>query len=250
MTGALLLASDPAVPLQASTKQYVDLHVMRNGDTLTGALFLASNPTAPLQAATKQYIDNQFSTALTTAGGTFTGRLFWRATRPSQPKPQRSNMLTPRCHGLAIPLPEALLLASDPVASTQAATKNYVDTQVLTALPLSGGSLTGISHAQSRTQPIASQAATKHYVDAQVATALPVAGGSSDRVALFGRGTDLCTACGHEAIRRWPGGDGTSSLGRHADRHAHPSGCANGTIAGRHEVVRRCESQFCTVSST
>ncbi len=48
MTGALLLASDPAAPLQASTKQYVDLHVNRAGDTLTGALYLAANPTAPL----------------------------------------------------------------------------------------------------------------------------------------------------------------------------------------------------------
>ncbi len=94
MTGALLLASDPAVPLQASTKQYVDLRVSRTGDTLTGALYLAANPSAPLQAATKQYVDGQLIAGLPSSGGTLTG---------------------------------PLTLAGVPTTPLQAATKSYVD---------------------------------------------------------------------------------------------------------------------------
>jgi hypothetical protein len=44
MTGALILAADPAAALGAATKQYADLRVLRSGDTMTGALILNADP--------------------------------------------------------------------------------------------------------------------------------------------------------------------------------------------------------------
>lgn len=66
LTGALVLAADPAAAMQASTKQYTDAQVATRlplaGGTLTGALTLAANPASALQAATKQYVDTTVST--------------------------------------------------------------------------------------------------------------------------------------------------------------------------------------------
>ncbi len=103
-----------------------------------------------------------------------------------------------------------MTLAGDPTASLQSATKQYVDTQVATALPKSGGTLSGaLTLAADPATPLQSatkqyvdtrvsrsgdtltgalvlagdptsalQAATKQYVDGQVATALPKSGGA------------------------------------------------------------------------
>ena len=58
----------------------------------------------------------------------------------------------------------ALALPSNPTAALQAATKQYVDTRVATAMPLAGGTLTG--SLVLATDPIVpQQAATKRYVD-------------------------------------------------------------------------------------
>jgi hypothetical protein len=59
ITGPLLLASDPTLTTQATTKHYVDQRVMRAGDTMAGTLTLAADPTQPLQAATKDYVDSR-----------------------------------------------------------------------------------------------------------------------------------------------------------------------------------------------
>ena len=79
MAGALTLASDPAAPLQAATKNYVDNQVATlvptTGGTLAGALTLAGDPTSALQATTKQYTDAQVATTVPKAGGTMTGPL-------------------------------------------------------------------------------------------------------------------------------------------------------------------------------
>ncbi len=62
-----------------------------------------------------------------------------------------------------------LTLAAIPTASLQAAPKTYVDSQIATALPKVGGTLTGALFLAS--DPTSSaQAATKNYVDNQVAT--------------------------------------------------------------------------------
>ncbi len=144
MTGSLTLAADPTSLLHASTKQYTDARVLRNGDTLTGSLTLSADPVSALQATTKQYVDNQVGGALPKAGGTLTG---------------------------------PLSLSADPTTAGQAATKRYVDTQVGTALPLTGGTVTGPLTLNS-SPTIASQAATKQYVDSQISTALPLSGGT------------------------------------------------------------------------
>ena len=66
MTGAIVLAADPAAAMQPSTKQYTDaadaLKVAKAGDTMTGALVLSGNPAANLEAAPKQYVDSTVST--------------------------------------------------------------------------------------------------------------------------------------------------------------------------------------------
>ncbi len=74
----------------------------------------------------------------------------------------------------------ALVLAADPSAAMQAATKQYVDAQVASAsssaaagnLPLAGGTMTGaITLAGAPT--VANHASTKTYVDSSVAIAAP-----------------------------------------------------------------------------
>jgi hypothetical protein len=63
-SGPVVLAADPLVPAQASTKQYTDTRVFRTGDTLSGPLILASDPVAAAQAATKNYVDVQVLSSL------------------------------------------------------------------------------------------------------------------------------------------------------------------------------------------
>ena len=71
----------------------------------------------------------------------------------------------------------ALTLASDPIASRQAATKAYVDQATLQALSLTGGTLTGmLSLAAGPTQLL--HAASKAYVDTATSGLLSAAGGS------------------------------------------------------------------------
>ncbi len=98
MTGPVILAADPARPLEAATKQYVDAGtgaaLPKVGGTLTGPLALASDPTQPLHAATKHYVDLTTQGMLPVAGGTLTG---------------------------------SLSLNGDPTAPLGAATKQYVD---------------------------------------------------------------------------------------------------------------------------
>ena len=71
MTGPLVLPADPTLPLQATTKQYVDnrlsqadaLYLNITGDAMTaGDLALFRDPSLNLHAATKQYVDAQRDT--------------------------------------------------------------------------------------------------------------------------------------------------------------------------------------------
>ncbi len=115
MTGALSLAGDPTLPLNAVTKRYVDTQVggllPLGGGAMTGALTLSGNPTAPLHASTKQYVDAQTLGALPVAGGSMTGNL---------------------------------TLAADPTAAMHASTKQYVD-GVGVSLEASGAKGDGIT---------------------------------------------------------------------------------------------------------
>ena len=176
LTGPLTLAADPTLALQAATKEYADARLLRSGDTLTGPLMLAGDPTSALQAATKEYADAR----LLRSGDTLTGPLVLSADPASALQAATKNYVDTQV-GTALPksggtLTGILTLASDPASAGQAATKNYVDAQVATAMPLNGGTLAGALTLAG--DPAATnQAATKHYVDTQVATAVPLSGG-------------------------------------------------------------------------
>lgn len=164
----LTLAADPALALEAATKQYVDnrdaLYVPLAGGTMTGILTLSGAPSQPLHAATKAYADLKL--ALT--GGTLSG---------------------------------ALTLVADPAVALGAATKQYVDAvrTLVTGsyLPLSGGTMTGsLFLAGDPASPTG--AATKQYVDAlrsfAAATYLPLAGGTMTGGISFGAVLDTGSA--------------------------------------------------------
>lgn len=57
LTGPLVLAADPAAPLQAATKQYADTFLPKSGGAMTGMLTIFADPTNPAHAATKNYVD-------------------------------------------------------------------------------------------------------------------------------------------------------------------------------------------------
>lgn len=74
MTGALALAGDPTGPLQAATKEYVDLKLPLAGGTLTGDLVLyGSAPATAASAAPKSYVDAKTGNYLLLTGGTLAG---------------------------------------------------------------------------------------------------------------------------------------------------------------------------------
>jgi len=181
MAGALTLASDPAAPLQAATKNYVDNQVATlvptTGGTLAGALTLAGDPTSALQATTKQYTDAQVATAVPKTGGTLSGALTL-AGDPTSALQAATKQYTDAQVATAVPksggtMTGPLMLAADPASQLQAATKQYADARVLR----SGDALTGpLMLAADPTA--ASQAATKNYVDTQLGTALPKSGGA------------------------------------------------------------------------
>ena len=68
LTGDLILNGDPVMPMQASTKGYVDRlyggTLPLSGGTLTGPLVLSGNPTQSNQAANKQYVDDTLADAV------------------------------------------------------------------------------------------------------------------------------------------------------------------------------------------
>lgn len=114
MTGFLTLVSDPANPLHAATKQYVDGRALAGG-LLTGLLSLPSTIplTSPLNLTPKSYVDSVVSQALALSGGTMTG---------------------------------FLTLSASPTNPLHAATKQYVDSVTGTGgdvLMRSGGVMTG-----------------------------------------------------------------------------------------------------------
>jgi hypothetical protein len=148
MTGALVLAADPAAPLEATTKQYSDTKLPKAGGTMTGAIVLPGNPTAPLQASTKQYVDAQVAakaavfTSDTPPAGVPDNSLWWESD---------TGLLFVRYNDgdstqwvLAMPMPDVsqfvqkigdtmagpLTLPGDPTAVLHAAPKQYVDATI------------------------------------------------------------------------------------------------------------------------
>lgn len=142
----LYLPRDPISPMEAATKSYVDvnlsthetradLHLSAGQNTWIEAITASSTEVNYLSGVTSN-VQTQLDSKLALSGGTLTG---------------------------------TLVLATDPVASGEAATKNYVDTQDALKVSKAGDIMTGylVLHAD----PVSNaQAATKKYVDDTVST--------------------------------------------------------------------------------
>lgn len=191
--------------------------VAKAGDVMSGFLTLSANPTANLHAATKQYVDSGIAAAVTS--GVTANNITYNSTTSNTSI--SSNTVSGAITELALEkldvsggtMTGTLVLAADPVNPLEAATKQYVDSYVLTSIadvvnaaPLaldtlvelanalgddpdfantvitqlgdkvnrSGDTLTGFLTLHSD-PTFAAHAATKNYVDGKVAAV--VAGG-------------------------------------------------------------------------
>jgi len=187
MTGDLVLSGAPSSDLEAATKKYVDdeitslesdinldiqnldnRYLQLSGGTLTGPLVLSGLPANDNQAANKQYVDNQISNLNSSIGNDI------------------SNLDNLYVKLAGSTMTGSLILDSDPSVELGAATKQYVDSEITSAvgdlestidgdisnldnvyLKLIGGTLTGPLVLDAA--PTADlQAATKKYVDDNV----------------------------------------------------------------------------------
>lgn len=153
LTGPLTLSGAPTSSLQAATKDYVDLRVERNGDTMSGPLSFVT-PTQNAHAS-KKYVDDKIDTTLPLDGTrAMTGEL---------------NMNNKKISTLA-----------DPIQANHAANKRYVDSEAAKLLPKSGGSMTGTLTLNA--DPTTNfQASTKKYVDEMFDDAFPINGSRAMR---------------------------------------------------------------------
>ena len=183
MTGLLSLSGDPALPLNAVTKQYVDnkdaLKVSKAGDTMTGALVLPGNPTAALEAAPKQYVDAATSTHasdtslhLTSAQNTFLDAVTVTSTEVNYLGGVTSGVqsqLDSKVSKAGATMTGLLVLSADPAVALGAATKQYTDAADALAVKKAGDTMTG-SLTLSGAPTVTLHAATKGYVDTGIST--------------------------------------------------------------------------------
>ena len=183
LTGALILASDPIDTLQAATKQYVDnqdgLKVAKAGDTMTGHLTLSGDPTSLLHATPKQYVDSSISTHasdvslhLTSAQNTWLDAITVSSVEVNQLTGITANVqsqIDGKVTKSGDTMTGALTLHADPIASLQAATKQYVDNQDALKVSKAGDTMTG-ALVLAGDPTTGMQAATKRYVDTTVST--------------------------------------------------------------------------------
>jgi hypothetical protein len=186
MTGPLVLPLDPALPLEAATKQYVDTglatkigdalsndiiygrlnatwtplggatgaFVMKSGDVMTGPLTLARDPALPLEAATKQYVDQEIATVVTDANTDFVLKagdamlgilsLFDDPVAPLDAVPLQyleasiatatDNIIAEVTGDFVLKdgdtMTGPLVLPADPLSALEASTKQYTDTKL------------------------------------------------------------------------------------------------------------------------
>ncbi len=173
MNGPLVLAADPFLAKQASTKQYTDAgdaaRIARAGDAMSGPLTLAADPTTALGAATKQYVDAGVAGSIQRAGDAMAGPLTL-AGDPTAALGAATRQYTDagdaaRVQKAGDAMTGALTLAADPTQPLHAATRQYTDAADAARVLKAGDAMTGaLTLAADPAQPL--HAATKQYVDA------------------------------------------------------------------------------------
>ncbi len=135
LTGVLTLVGNPSANLDAAPKQYVDstvsaalatlaaVYLPLSGGTLTGTLTLSAAPTLNLHAATKQYVDGLAGVTTPLMDGTATVGNATTWARANHIHPSDTSRLALVGGAMTGPI----ILANDPVANMQPATKQYVD---------------------------------------------------------------------------------------------------------------------------
>jgi hypothetical protein len=170
---ALDVVADDAKQAAAAASSAAGAALPLAGGTMTGPVVLAADPAADLQAATKQYVDGKIATLPPPAAVDQTAR---DAAAAAQAK---ADAALPLSGGV---MTGPVVLAADPAADLQAATKQYVD-----------GKIASIPPPASPVDQTARDAAAAAQTTADAA--LPLAGGTmTGAVTLAGQPTDALHA--------------------------------------------------------
>lgn len=183
MTGNLFLFSDPTLPTQAATKNYVDDRIStrldKAGGTMTGFILLHAEPTSGMHPATKTYVDNNLSTHssdtflhLGVGQKTFLNNITATASEinyTSGVTAPIQSQIDSKLSKSGGTMTGGLTLVGPPLSNNQATTKEYVDDGLNARLRLVGGTMTGeLILSGAPTSNLA--AATKKYVDDSLTT--------------------------------------------------------------------------------
>jgi hypothetical protein len=205
--GQLATIANSKIDQTAADARYVNL----SGDTMTGALALPlAAPTLPEQAANKQYVDDSVTAAsegiteaeadaryVNLTGDTMTGALTVEGGLAVGGLPianvgtavlNTDALSKGQADGLYVntagdTMTGALMLATDPSAALEAATKQYVDTHLTSAeadslyVNVGGDTMTG-ALTLAADPAAALQAATKQYIDQRLPKLYWQGGGS------------------------------------------------------------------------
>jgi len=167
MTGAIVLAADPAATLQPATKQYADALVGAGTatDTVIGNRTITDTSVATGDTSTLTNLLSWLGNVIKA----ITGKSSWR----TAPRTTLENAV--KLNGDT--MTGALTLSGAPTVDLHAATKKYADDADALKLNLAGGTLTG-ALVLSGAPTTGLNPATKTYADAGDALNLPLAGGT------------------------------------------------------------------------
>jgi len=147
-TGSGLVNADPTTNLGIATKQYVDSNISSagtafvelSGGTMTGALTLSGNPTTNNHAANKSYVDTAVANVVSSAPAALD-----TLNELADALGNDANFSTTITASIGTKLSLSggtltgdLVLANNPTANMQAATKSYVDSEVAGATSSQG----------------------------------------------------------------------------------------------------------------
>jgi|SRR5271166_25316 len=171
-------ASNDLVPLgQSGSNTAVPYTQFMSGLAGIGNVDISQLLVTPTGTTSPTTLCDLAANTLPLSGGALNGTLTLAADPVASLQAATKQYVDTRVSRSGDTLTGALVLAADPTAPLQAATKGYVDTQVATTLPTSGGSLTGsLTLAGDPSTPL--QAATKQYVDGSGVVTFNARGGA------------------------------------------------------------------------